>query len=120
MKLPRITEIIKVKPFKITCKWSTGEILVTDFEIFFEKWKHETNQLLMVLSDYQKFKYVSISESNTLQWVNINLSAKHFDGTIKTYPLDLCPDVLYSTSQPLKKYKLVPEEVEELEEILSY
>ena len=29
-KLPRITEIIKVEPFKVTVRWTTGEIRVID------------------------------------------------------------------------------------------
>jgi len=119
-KLPRITEIIKIEPFKITCKWSTGEILVSNFEPFFDKWQKENNLILLPLLNYENFKYVSISESNTLQWVNIPVVLKNFDNTEKIFPLDICPDVIYSESKPIKNYKLVAIEEFEDEEILSF
>jgi hypothetical protein len=107
-KLPRITEIIKIEPFKITCKWTTGEVLVCDFEYFFEEWKNEKNVILLPLTDYQNFKNVSISETNTLHWLNLQIPIKNFNGNIEKFPLDLCPDVLYQKSKPIKYYKLIP------------
>ncbi len=32
IRLPRISEIIKVEPFKVTCRWTTAEVLVVDLE----------------------------------------------------------------------------------------
>jgi len=105
-KLPRITEILKIEPFKITCRWTTGEILVTDFERFFGKWKAENYQLMYPLFDFDTFRYASVSDSNTLQWLNVSYEFKNFDGQTTKTPLDLCPDVLYENSTPLKKYRL--------------
>jgi len=37
-KLPRITEIIKVEPFNVTVRWTTGEIRVVDFDQLLREW----------------------------------------------------------------------------------
>ncbi len=118
-KLPKITEIIKIEPFKIICRWNTGEILVTDFEVFFKKWKQEEYKLMYPLFDYDNFKYATISSTNTIQWLNVTYELKNFDGTIIKTHLDLCPDVLYSNSKSLKKYKLQYIETIETDELIS-
>jgi len=118
-KLPRITEIIKIEPFKITCRWNTGEILVTDFETLFAKWKEEDYKLMYPLFDYDSFKYVTLSSTNTLQWLNITYDFKNIEGTIIKSHLDLCPDVLYSNSKSIKKYKLQYIDTIETEELIS-
>ncbi|CAN5350026.1 hypothetical protein BH09BAC4_BH09BAC4_47140 [soil metagenome] len=111
-QLPRITEIIKVEPFKITCRWSTGEVRVIDFEPIFQEWKLEQQPSERSLLDYEQFKYVSISEQKTLQWVNILTSHKYWDelgvASEQKSPLTYDADGLYSKSQPLEFYRLVP------------
>ncbi len=103
IKLPRIIEIIKIEPFKVTCRWNTGEILVTDFELLFTKWNTENYKLMFPLFDYDNFKYVTLSLVNTLEWLNITYEFKNLDGKIEETHLDMCPDVLYANSKSIKK-----------------
>lgn len=104
--LPRITEIIKIEPFKITCRWTTGEIRVIDFDPEFEKWQKLDKTILLQLKDYEKFENVVIKDG-TLQWYSIGVSFTGLDGKLKTKPLDLDPDVLYQQSNSISLYKLV-------------
>lgn len=110
--LPRITEIIKVEPFKITCRWSTGEVRVVDFEPLFDEWKLSESLVEKQLLDYDTFKYVSINEQKTLQWVNILMAHKYWDesgaASEQRSPLSYDADGLYKKSQPLEYYRLVP------------
>lgn len=112
IQLPRITEIIKVEPFKITCRWSTGEVRVIDFEPIFNEWKMAESLTEKSLLDYNIFKYASVSEQKTLQWVNVSFPHKHWDElgmvSTQTSPLTYDPDGLYRRSQPLELYRLVP------------
>ena len=105
-KLERITEIIKKEPYKITCRWTTGEIRVIDFKPEFEKWQKTNNIILLQLKDYEKFKNVTIKDG-TLQWYSIKISYTGLDGKIKTQPLDIDPDNLYKQSKSISLYKLV-------------
>ena len=111
-QLPRITEIIKIEPFKITCRWSTGEVRVIDFELLFQEWKLEESMNERALLNYDVFKYASVSEQKTLQWVNVLISHKHWDelgnASNQNSPLTYDADGLYSRSQPLESYRLVP------------
>lgn len=110
--LPRITEIIKIEPFKITCRWSTGEIRVVDFELLFREWKVADSLAERSLLNYDVFKYVSVSEQKTLQWVTVFSRHKYWDENGVVYeqesPLSYDPDELYKRSQPLEFYRLVP------------
>lgn len=109
--LPRITEIIKVEPFKITCRWSTGEVRVIDFEPLFQEWKLAQHLLERSLLNYDVFKYASISEQKTLQWVNVLIDHKYWNesGNVsdKKSPLTYDADELYRRSQPLDLFRLV-------------
>ena len=111
-KLPRITEIIKIEPFKVTCRWSTGEVRVIDFEILFEEWKLNELQFESQLYDFQVFKFVSVSEEKTLQWVNLPYQHAFWNESGKQTsifsPFAMDPDSLYAHSQPLENYRLVP------------
>jgi acyl CoA:acetate/3-ketoacid CoA transferase len=111
-KLPRITEIIKIEPFKVTCRWTTGEVRVIDFEILFEEWKPNNLQLEGQLVDFQVFKFVSVSEEKNLQWVNLPYQHafwdEHGNQTSTFSPFAIDPDLLYARSQPLENYRLVP------------
>ncbi len=104
--IQRITEIIKIEPFKITCRWTTGEIMVIDFDTEFEKWKISNNTTLLKLKDYEKFENVIIKDG-TLQWYSISISFTGLDGKLRTAPLDLDPDILYQQSNSISHYKLV-------------
>ena len=111
-QLPRITEIIKVEPFKITCRWSTGEVRVIDFELIFQEWRLADKIAEHQLLDFNVFKYVSVSEQKTLQWVNVLIEHKYWDESGKVSnqksPLTYDADGLYNRSQPLELYRLVP------------
>lgn len=111
-QLPRITEIIKVEPFKVTCRWSTGEVRVIDFELLFQEWKLAERLSERPLLNYTIFKYVSVSEQKTLQWVNVLIDHKYWDESgemsQQKSPLTYDADELYSRSKPLEFYRLVP------------
>lgn len=104
--LPRITEIIKIEPYKITCRWTTGEIRVIDFKTEFKNWQKSNNKMLLQLKDYSKFENVTIKDG-TLQWYSVEVSYTGTDGKIKTQPLDVDPDNLYKQSKSISLYKLV-------------
>ena len=107
--LPRITEIIKIEPFKISCRWTTAEVRVVDFEMEFDKWEKQGNQLLCQLKDYSNFENVVVKDG-TLQWPSIQVSYTGLDGKPTNQPLDLDPDVLYEISKALSLYLLIPVE----------
>ena len=106
--IPRITEIIKIEPFKITCRWTTGEIRINDFEKEFENRLNTGKAVLLQLKEYEKFENVIIKDG-TLQWYSISVSFKGLTGKILTQPLDLDPDNLYQQSKSISFYKLVPD-----------
>jgi len=108
-RIPHITRILNVEPFKVTCVWDTGEVQVKDFEDDIARWKSTNYELLLPLSDYENFRHVSVNDTGTLQWENIPVTFT-FDGQTHTEPLDLDPIVLYQTSKPLSAYRLVPVE----------
>lgn len=110
-KLPRITEIIKVEPFKVTVRWTTGEIRVVDFEQLLRQWNVQSDDMEAALTDYETFRYVSVGEDRTLRWVNVLVDHLAFDNDTavkKSSPLSFDPDVLYQTSKPIEEFRLVP------------
>lgn len=104
--LPRITEIIKIEPFKITCRWSSGEIMVTDFEQEFKEWQEKGKKMLYPLQDYNNFENVIVKDG-TLQWYSVMINYTDLKGKEQTQPLDIDPDVLYQKSNSISLYKLV-------------
>ena len=58
------------------------------------------------LTDYDIFKYVSIGDVGTLQWVNLPVTIS-FAAEKITLPFDLDPIVLYEKSQSISQYRLV-------------
>ncbi len=104
--LPRITEIIKIEAFKITCRWTTGEIKVMDFETEFSKWKTNNQLFLLKLKNFNKFENVAIKDG-TLQWNSIKVCFTALNGEKVTNFLDLDPDMLYKKSNSLDKYQLI-------------
>lgn len=110
-KLPRITEIIKVEPFKVTVRWTTGEIRVIDFEQLFQQWDVQPDEPEAALFNYDTFKYVSVADGKTLHWVNVPLQHVTFNGDTpekQVGALSFDPDVLYEASRPIDEFRLVP------------
>jgi len=110
-RLPRITEILKVEPFKVTCRWTTGEIRVVDFEELLVKWQVSPESPENQLFDYEQFRFVSVGDGRTLHWVNLSVQHRFFDERGKATdvhsPLSLDPDVLYAESLPLEEFRLI-------------
>jgi hypothetical protein len=94
IKPPRITEIMKVKPFIVTVRWTTGEIREINFLPFFEQWKKEGNTLFSPALARGNFEQVQLHDGGTLCWPMV--LRKGFQG--KEYPVALDPDVLYQAS----------------------
>ncbi len=109
-RLPRITEILKVEPFKVTCRWTTGEIRVVDFEELMNRWQITESALEAPLRDYETFRFVSVGEGRTLQWVTVPIRHRAFDGDGRASetasPLAFDPDVLYAESVSLEEFRL--------------
>lgn len=111
IKLPRITEIIKVEPFKVTVRWTTGEIRVVDFEQLLQQRNVKFDEPEAALLDYDTFKYVSVAEEKTLHWVNVRVEHLAFDEDTpvqKSGPLAFDPDILYEASRGIEEFRLVP------------
>jgi hypothetical protein len=109
-KLPRITEIIKIEPFKITVRWTTGEIRVIDFAVLFAQWAIVTTDLEGPLLNYETFQYAWVGPEKTLQWPTVLVTHTAFDGNRPVQdssPLAFDPDVLYAASQPIDAFRLV-------------
>jgi hypothetical protein len=102
--IPHITQILKIEPFKITCLWNTGEVRVNDFEEDFSTKNYL--DIFYKLKNYELFKYASVSEEGTLQWVNLMMQTK-ISGKYIESPFDLDPITLYEKSHSIKEYKLV-------------
>ena len=102
--IPHITQILKIEPFKITSLWNTGEVRVNDFEEDFKVPNYL--DIFYQLSNYDIFKYASVSEEGTLQWVNLPFKIK-FLGKEREVPFDLDPITLYEKSHSIREYKLV-------------
>jgi hypothetical protein len=102
--IPYITQLLKIEPFKITCLWNTGEVRVNDFEEDFST--EDYLDIFYQLKNYELFKYASVSEEGTLQWVNLVMRTKILGKNIQV-PFDLDPITLYEKSHSIKEYKLV-------------
>jgi hypothetical protein len=102
--IPHITQILKIEPFKITCLWNTGEVRVNDFEEEFSVSNYL--DVFYQLTNYKIFKYASVSEEGTLQWVNLPMKMNILGKEIEA-PFDLDPVTLYDKSHSIREYKLV-------------
>jgi len=101
IKPPRIAQIITIAPFCIVCLFTNGETRHIDFKHLLDEWK--TNETTLKLLDFEEFKQVSISESKTLQWANINVYLPFLPTNLQHQPYDLDPDVLYQQSTLINK-----------------
>lgn len=106
-KLPRITKIVSIEPYKITVIWTTAEIRVIDFEPFFQQWNKNANEHLLALKDWEVFKHVAVSESKTLEWLN-HTSVVNFRNKRIEVPTSLDPDMLYEQSLFIKNIDTIP------------
>jgi DNA-binding XRE family transcriptional regulator len=101
MKPPRIAKIESITPFQIICLFTNGETRKIDFTYLLEEWK--ANEATAKLSDFEQFKQVSISDSQTLQWANVLMYLPFLPKELQLQPYDLDPDVLYQQSTPIAK-----------------
>lgn len=106
-RLPRVSKILAIEPFKITTVWTNGEIRINDFEKMFEQWERANNSHLLTLTNWNVFKGVSIGETRTLQWTKHTITMK-FKGKTIVAPTDLDPDVLYQESTFLRNLDVIP------------
>jgi hypothetical protein len=106
--LPRITEVVQVEPFRITTRWTTGELRIIDFAQLFRQWEEEGNHIMDPIRQWENFRQVRIEhsgpyESGTLTWPSV--VRKGYKG--KDYPVALDPDVLYKVSVPADESVIV-------------
>ena len=94
--LPRISKIIKVTPFKVTCLWNTGEIKTIDFEKFQKEYSLKIIGRLLVQDVFSKVKLNEITK--TLSWPNM-IEGRDENNNPILGELDFCPDVLYKISE---------------------
>lgn len=88
-----IENIVKVKPYIITCKWNDGvvsEIDLTDFVYSYSKIQGSSYSQLL---DKTRFAEVKC-DGTTLYWED-GLEFEDYDGLMKKGPLDIAPEVLY-------------------------
>ena len=88
-----IVEILKIEPYKITCRWNDNAITAIDlYEFILEKSKNPENSYTQ-LQNKERFLQVKC-DGSTLYWEN-GIKYKDLDGTIKPGPLDIAPELLY-------------------------
>ncbi len=93
-KLIRIQELLDIQPFKITCRWSNGEIRVNDLGQAVERWQKGPNRELAQLADPLKFQ-TAFAQSGTVAFAGILVDM----GDMGLQPIDLDPDVLFEESR---------------------
>ena len=101
MTFPRIIEILNIEPFKVPCLWNNGEIRINDFADKIDIFKQ--NERLKPLLNYDKFSQVSVSQGNTLSWININRLNVH-NTSLPFIPLAFDPDRLFIESIIISSY----------------
>lgn len=106
-RLPRITQILSIEPFKVTTLWTTGEVRVNDFTKNFERWVETENAHLLGLSKWEVFKGVTVSDTRTLEWTNHPVTFT-FGGKTQTAPTDIDPDTLYQESIFVRSIEPLP------------
>ncbi len=93
--LPRVKTILSVKPYKITCLWTTGEVREVDFHPYLAESKPQSP--IARLADAKLFGEVK-TDGRTLYWDNL-LTMIDYDGSHHPAPLDFDPDVMYQRSR---------------------
>jgi hypothetical protein len=97
--LPRISQILSVVPYKVTCLWNTGEIREVDLQPLLIDSATRPNSPVNRLLDKRLFEQVK-TDGRTLYWDNL-LTMIDYDGSQHLAPLDFDPDVMYERSQLL-------------------
>jgi hypothetical protein len=95
--LPRIRQILSVKPYKVTCLWNTGEVREIDLQPFLADSAAKPNSPVNKLLDKHLFEQVK-TDGRTLYWDNL-LTMMDYDGSNKPALLDFDPDVMYERSR---------------------
>ncbi len=95
-KLIRIREVLDVDPFRITCRWSNGEIRVNDLTSDVVRWQKSRNAHLAQLAKPEVFK-TAFAPSGTIAFAGVLVDM----GDMGLQPLDLDPDVLFAESEKL-------------------
>src|SRR5690349_21239996 len=102
-----VKEILEVIPYKVTMKFTTGEVKVFDFQKFFEKHRSNPDAVVHKLKDKNVFMQVRLnSESGTICWDNLTTMID-LDGSRKPAEYDPAPEVLYELSVPVSEEKLI-------------
>ncbi len=96
IKPPRIAGIVSIEPYKITCLFTNGQTRQIDFAPLCEEWK--TDKSIAKLLDFEQFRQVSISDTQTLHWENVQVYLPFLLIELQYQPYDLDPDVLYQQS----------------------
>lgn len=97
--IQRITKILKVENFRISCLFNNGETRVIDFEKLFKKWKVNRQDFeYPIMESEDEFQKVELV-GGTLAWKNISIAGKDDEGKDVTYFYDLDPIVLYENGE---------------------
>lgn len=92
MSFPRIIEILKVEPFKVTCLWNNGDIRLNVFTDKIELFKQ--SKRLKSLLNFDEFSQVIVNQGNTLSWENI----RYVNTKGCLTPISFDPDTLFAES----------------------
>jgi len=97
--VPRILTIESIRPFKISTRWTTGEVSEIDFMLILKKYENKpTSRIGQVLSA-EVFTQVKLDlQSQTLFWEGLT-TIRLKDGSKVPAPLDFCPDVFFENSR---------------------
>jgi hypothetical protein len=96
-----VEEIVDVRPFRLTVRFSTGELRCVDLEVWLRGKVNSSESALGRLLDPVLFCQVRLDrDARTVCWDGLarQVQAGH---TETPAPLDFCPDVLYALSVPV-------------------
>lgn len=85
----KITEILSIKPYRITAKFNTGETRTINFSSLVEKFT--------ALKDPKVFVKAKLDDYPTISWDGL-AKIRELDGTVRSCPLDFSPETLYQLS----------------------
>ncbi|MGB4960397.1 MAG: hypothetical protein WBO36_13030 [Saprospiraceae bacterium] len=97
--LPRISKILQINGFIVTCKWNNGEERAIDFSRLLSDYPAE---IMHKILDRKVFQTIKVNhEAKTIYFPNILQFTTPDGEAIQNY-LDFSPDVLYSHSQKIE------------------
>jgi hypothetical protein len=94
---PRVKDILDVKPFAVTIKWTNGQTSVVDFNEFLSEERGREGSIFSKLFNTETFMKVR-TDGRTLYWENLTEMIDE-NGMAIPAPIDFCPDVLYGFSK---------------------